>query len=448
MNAAIHWFRADLRLADNAALHAASAAADAVIPLFIFDPVILQAPDNGAPITAFMLRMLESLERDIAAAGGQLIFRHGPVLEELKAVVKATGARLLFYNRDYEPYARERDTAVEAWAREARLEVRSYKDGVLHEPTEILKDDGKPYGVYSAYARKWRKLPVDAVLPTVKFRRPAGLRLPRNIGLPTLKKLGFSTPLQLPPAGEQAARAQLDRFCSQALLRYGEGRNFPARAETSQLSPHIRMGAISPRTVFAAVSAVAKQHPESQEHLDTFTGELIWREFYRQILWHFPHAAARPMKEKFAALKWENNERLFAAWCEGRTGYPIVDAGMRQMNATGWMHNRVRMITAAFLTKDLLISYQKGERYFMQKLLDADLANNNGGWQWIASTGTDAQPYFRIFNPTSQARKFDAKEAYIRHWVPEVDSPEYSKPIVDHAQQRGKALAMFQQLLS
>jgi deoxyribodipyrimidine photo-lyase len=446
MNVAIHWFRADLRLRDNTALHAACAAADAVIPIFIFDPVILQAADTGAPITAFMLRMLESLERDVAAAGGRLIFRHGQVLEEMKAVFRESKAHSLFYNRDYEPCARERDGAVEKWARSVGIEVRSFKDGVLHEPDEVLKDDGKPYGVFTAYTRKWRLRSLDPVLPMVKFHRPAGLRHPRSSGLPSMRKLGVHTTIELPHAGEEAALRQLKQFAAAPLLHYREQRDFPALAGTSRLSPHVRMGAVSPRTVLAAVARAAKKHPRAGAQTDTFVGEWIWRDFYRQILWHFPHAATGAFREKYPHLKWHNNERHFAAWCEGRTGYPIVDAGMRQLNSTGWMHNRLRMIVAAFLTKDLLVSWQWGERYFMQRLLDADLASNNGGWQWSASTGTDAQPYFRIFNPLAQAKKFDPEGAYIHHYVPEIDSNDYPKPIVDHAKQRLKALALFKRI--
>jgi len=446
MNAAIHWFRADLRLRDNTALHAACAGFEAVIPVFIFDSAILKAPDTGAPITAFMLRMLESLERDVAAAGGRLIFRHGRVLEEMKDVFRESKAHALFYNRDYEPHTRERDAVVEKWARSAGIEVRSFKDGVLQEPDEVLKDDGKPYGVYTAYARKWRQRLLDPVLPSVKFRKHATLKLPRSVGLPSLKELGFTTQLTLPPAGEKAALEKLESFARGPALHYREHRDFPGLSGTSGLSPHIRMGAVSPRTVIAAVVRAAKRHPAASVQVDTFIGELIWRDFYRQILWHYPHAATGAFKAPYEHLKWNENERLFKAWCEGRTGFPIVDAGMRQLNSTGWMHNRVRMVVAAFLTKDLLISWQWGERYFMQRLLDADLANNNGGWQWSASTGTDAQPYFRIFNPLSQAKKFDPEGKYIHRWVPEIDTRDYPKPIVDHAAQRLKALALFRRI--
>jgi deoxyribodipyrimidine photo-lyase len=424
-------------------LHAACSESDVVIPLFIFDPVILRSSDTGAPITAFMLQMLAALEHDIAKAGAKLIFRHGPVLDEMKAVFREAKAHALYYNRDYEPYARERDAAVEKWAVGAGIEVRSFKDGVLHEPDEVLKDDGKPYGVFTAYARKWRQRPLDPVLPAATFPRGGSSKLPKNVALPDLKSLGFELAIELPPAGEQAARAQLDRFLRGPLLTYQDRRDIPAQAGTSQLSPHLRMGAISPRTVVAAAESAGKKNPAARAQIDTFVGELIWRDFYRQILWHYPHAATGAFKPAYADFKWGDDKALFAAWCEGRTGFPIVDAGMRQMKATGWMHNRVRMITASFLCKDLLLSWQSGERHFMQHLLDADLANNNGGWQWSASTGTDAQPYFRIFNPLAQAKKFDPEGAYIRRWIPEIDSSAYPKPIVEHAAQRLKALALY-----
>jgi deoxyribodipyrimidine photo-lyase len=443
MRTAVHWFRADLRLGDNTALHAACAEADAVIPVFIFDPAILRAPDTGAPITGFMLETLRALERDVAAAHGRLVFRHGRVLDEMKAMFRDSKATALFYNRDYEPFARERDAAVEKWARGAGIEVRSFKNGVLHEPHEVLKDDGKPYGVFTAYARKWRLRPQAPVLPAARFPQRAQPKWPRSVGLPTLKELGFKLAIKLPPAGEKAARAQLQRFVRGPLRRYATVRNFPAEAGTSQLSPHLRLGSISPRTVLASASRAARAQAKVASDAGTFVGELIWRDFYRQILWHFPHAATGAFKPAYRHLKWSNNERLFAAWCEGRTGFPIVDAGMRQLNATGWMHNRVRMIVASFLCKDLLVSWQRGERYFMQRLLDADLASNNGGWQWSASTGTDAQPYFRIFNPLAQARKFDPEGGYIRRWIPEIDSREYPRPIVEHAAQRLKALALY-----
>ncbi len=443
MKVAIHWFRADLRLSDNAALHAACTEAEVVVPLFIFDPLILGDSSTGAPIVGFMLECLGSLERNIEAAGGKLILRHGHITNELRMVLDATKATALFYNRDYEPMARKRDAEVEKMARSLGIEVHSYKDGVLHEPDEILKEDGKPYRVFTAYSHSWRSQPKAVVLPKVKFKRPPGFKNPPGLALPTINELGFTLDVPLPPAGERAGRERLKQFAEGDLLHYAERRDLPALDATSRLSPHLRLGTVSPRTVLASAAKAAEKEPAAQKQTNIFINELIWRDFYRQILWHFPHAATSSFKEEYQDLKWENDERLFKAWCEGRTGFPIVDAGMRQLNSTGWMHNRVRMIVAMFLTKDLLINWQWGERYFMQKLIDADLASNNGGWQWSASTGTDAQPYFRIFNPTAQAEKFDPEGAYIRRFVPETDTLAYPAPMVDHARQRVKALALF-----
>jgi deoxyribodipyrimidine photo-lyase len=443
MKVAVHWFRCDLRLADNTALHAATAAADAVVPIFIFDPKILESEDASANQVAFMIECLESLEKNIEAAGGKLIFRHGDILDEMRDILKKSGAQALFYNRDYEPYARERDAAVEKLAKSLDVEVHSFKDNVIHEPHEVLKADGKPYGVFTPYSRVWRSTPKPDVLRAVKFSRPAGFKDIPGIPLPSAKKLGFDVEIKLPPAGERAARDQLKKFVADDLLHYATNRDFPARHATSGLSPHLRLGTLSPRTVFAAAENVNHGHSQTKKSIDTFVGELIWRDFYKQILWNSPHVAKGCYRSQYDALKWENNEKLFAAWCEGRTGYPLVDAGMRQLNTTGWMHNRVRMVVAMFLTKDLLISWQWGERYFMQKLLDADLAANNGGWQWSAGTGTDAQPWFRIFNPLSQAEKFDPEGRYIHKYVPEVDTLKYPGPIVNHAAQRLKTLAMF-----
>jgi deoxyribodipyrimidine photo-lyase len=443
MKVALHWFRCDLRLCDNTALSAACSAVDAVIPLFIFDPAILTSPETGAPIVAFMLECLASLEANIKAAGGRLLFRHGDVATEMAQALRESGASALYYNRDYEPYARERDGSVEKLARSLGVEVHSAKDGVVHEPAEVLKADGKPYGVFTPYSRAWRLRARAAALPPVRFKRPAGLKEPKSVPLPTLKELGFSTTITLPLAGEKAGRDRLRQFVAGEVLHYADRRDFPNQEGTSRLSPHLRIGTLSPRTVLGAVEKAAREHPAARAQVETYVNELIWRDFYRQILWHYPHVAHSCFKAQYNDLKWQNNEKLFAAWREGRTGFPIVDAGMRQLNSTGWMHNRVRMIVAAFLTKDLLISWQWGERYFMQKLIDADLASNNGGWQWSAGTGTDAQPYFRIFNPTSQAQKFDPEGRYIRRYVPEADTLAYPAPIVDHAQQRVKALALF-----
>ena len=446
MKVAVHWFRCDLRLGDNTALHAASVAAETVVPIFIFDPKILRSRDVSPGQVAFMIECLRSVENDIAAAGGKLIFRHGQVVEEMTAVLRESEASALFYNRDYEPYACERDTAVEKLAHSLGVQVHSYKDNVVHEPHEILKADGNPYRVFTPYSRAWRSLAAPRLLPSVKFARARNLKNPRSLPLPSAKELGFACDLPIPSAGESAARQRLRKFAARNLLHYAENRDFPARDATSYLSPDLRLGTVSPRTVLAAANKAAQSHPNARKSIDTFVGELVWRDFYKQILRHFPHVAEGAFRPQYNVIPWKNDRKLFAAWCQGRTGYPLVDAGMRQLNTTGWMHNRLRMIVANFLTRDLLVSWQWGERYFMQKLLDADLAANNGGWQWCAGTGTDAQPWFRIFNPIAQARKFDPEGRYIQRYVPEIDTREYPLPIVDHAAQRARALELFRML--
>ena len=442
MTAIIHWFRRDLRLADNAALHAACRASREVIPVFIFDPAVLKTPDMGAPRVAFLLECLHSLQKNIEAAGGRLILREGDPWDVLRRIGEETGAKTLYFNRDYEPRSRERDARVESQAQALGWKVVSFQDDVIHEGGEILKSDGKPYVVFTPYAKVWRSRPKPELLPIVKFTSVPKARI-ESLPIPTLAKLGFTLDATIPSGGEKEGRKLLKQFAAGPLLAYRSVRDFPAMEGVSRLSPHLAFGTVSPRTVLDAVEKARAAQSAHGEEIDTFVGEIIWREFYRQVLWHYPHAATGCFRPQYDSLAWENNEKYFAAWCAGRTGFPIVDAAMRQLNQTGWMHNRLRMIVAMFLTKDLLVSWQWGERYFMQKLVDADLASNNGGWQWSAGTGTDAAPYFRIFNPNSQAAKFDPEGKFIARFVPEADSISYMAPIVDHAQQRMKALELY-----
>jgi deoxyribodipyrimidine photo-lyase len=442
---ALHWFRRDLRLLDNAALYHALKEYDAVYPFFVFDDKILTAPDIGAPRVHFLLNCLDSLQKNCAVQGGNLVIRRGPVVSEIEKLIHETGASAVFWNRDYEPYARERDATVEKALTARGVAAKHFADGVIHEPHEVLKADRTPYAVFTPYSRVWRSLPKPPPLPLAKFK-PVPKAVPSD-PLPTGQHLGFPLSIELPPAGERAGLDRMKFFMTSAAARYGTQRNFPNIDGTSQLSPHLRFGTLSPRTIFTAAEKLKSSQPEAKAEIDVFITELIWREFYRQILWHYPHVATRAFKPQYDSLKWENNETYFQAWCEGRTGYPIVDAAMRQLNQTGWMHNRLRMIVAMFLTKDLLIDWKWGERYFMQKLVDGDLAANNGGWQWSSSTGTDAQPYFRIFNPNSQAEKFDPEGRFIERYVPEANLiGKYPRPIVDHGTQRLKALALFKVL--
>lgn len=473
------WFRRDLRLHDQTALHhAARDFPDGIVPVFIFDDAILKHPDCGAPIVGFMLGCLEDLRDQLRQAGGELLFRHGPPLKELRKLAKETGASAVYYNKDYAPSACERDDRIERQLSANGLVVRGFKDQVIFEEQEILSaSKGEPYTVYTPYRKSWIKklaatfgpLGPDP-LPKPKLTFPEKIKNASNVGLPTAKALGhgLSHALAISP-GESVARQMLRRFIDRSLATYPATRNFPAMQDgTSKLSPHLRHGTLSPRTCVRAALEATVEHPEFRDPADTWIGELVWREFYQQILYNFPQVETTAFKPKFAKLKWSDRDDHFAAWCQGQTGYPIVDAAMHQLNTTGWMHNRLRMISAMFLVKDLRINWQLGERYFMQHLIDSETAQNNGGWQWSASTGTDAQPYFRIFNPASQSKKFDPEGAFIRQHVPALkDVParfihapqemtpiqqraagcvigqDYPPPIVDHAEARLKTLAMY-----
>jgi len=461
----IHWFRRDLRIYDNTALWNASVdSADGVIPIFIFDDSILRHPDCGGAIVQFMLGCLEDLRESLKKMGGDLLLLHGKPMKELKKVVKATGAKSIYFNKDYDPAAVERDVEVEEFFPKKGVEVKHFKDLVIFEEREILAvSSGEPYTVYSPYRGAWMKKlkseEPEEILPAAKLKFfPV-----KNLGVeaPTVESLGFERigGMEIEP-GETVGRKMLGDFAGKTLKNYAKTRNFPAMTHgSSRLSPHLRHGTISIReAVFTA-----KKHGA-----DVWLGELVWREFYQQILFNFPEVATGAFKEKYRKLRWRKDKKGFDAWCWGRTGFPIVDAGMRQLNATGWMHNRVRMIVAMFLTKDLRIDYRLGERYFAKRLIDHEVSQNNGNWQWSASTGTDAQPWFRIFNPVSQSKTYDPKGLYIRRWVGELErvpeeyihepqkmpedvqrkarcviGKDYPVPIVDHEEARRAALKMF-----
>lgn len=461
MNTTIHWFRRDLRLRDNTALLRAAAEGERVVPLFVLDDAILARRDTGAARVRFLLGCLHELAAGLAERGSRLIVLRGDPVTEVVRVARAVGATTVHWNKDYEPYARARDARVVETLTAAGIKAFQWKDQVLFEEREILTTEGRPYTVFTPYSRAWR---------TRKPTAPAGLpRLPplaADVALPTTplpsaEELGFATEADLPPPGEAAAHARLKRFAADRLADYADARNRPAEPGTSQLSPYLRFGAISVRSVYAATTGRGLG-------AKTFTSELIWRDFYQQILFHHPNVEREAFRSPMRGLGWENDRGLFAAWQNGETGYPIVDAAMRQLRAVGWMHNRCRMIVASFLTKDLLIDWRWGERHFMRELVDGDLAANNGGWQWAASTGTDSQPWFRIFNPVAQGEKFDPEGAYVRRWVPELrDVPArfvhrpwdltpleaagagltlgttYPERVVLHEERRPRALAMY-----
>lgn len=425
------WFRRDLRFEDNHGLWRALSTSDAVLPVFVFDPAILERLDDPADRRVdFIHRRLTELDARLRAAGrGGLLVVHGPVGEVWPDLIASHGLTTIHCNRDYEPDAVARDAAVAEIARSAGVAFHAHKDQVRFDRDEVLKPDGRPYTVFTPYKKRWLAAHLRADMKS----HPSEDLLGRLWGEPlppppTLAEIGFRrTDLVAPPREIDADR----------LRRYGADRDYPARDGTSRLGVHLRFGTVSPRAVIRRA-----------EDLDpVWLGELIWREFFMMILHHFPHSAAEAFKPAYAAVPWRRDDADLAAWREGRTGYPLVDAGMRELSATGFMHNRVRMVTASFLAKHLLLDWRLGERWFAAKLLDFDLAANVGNWQWAAGSGCDAAPWFRIFNPTLQMKRFDPDGAYVRRWVPEHGTPDYPAPMVEHAAARERTLAAFRSVL-
>lgn len=422
----VFWFRRDLRLEDNAGLYHALKAGGPVLPLFIFDTNILDRLEDKADLRVqFIHQELTRLSIELTELGSALLVKVGKPLEVWKQLLKEYPIANAYTNHDYEPYAIERDAAVEEMLRAAGGVLHTYKDSVVFEKHEVVKDDGLPYTVFTPFSRKWRaalKPFYYKSYPTLKYS--GAFIKTKPLPLPGLQDIGFI---------EQSFDFPARVVKNDIVAKYTEQRDFPAVNGTSHLGLHLRFGTLSIRKLLA----YALQRNE------TFVNELIWRDFYQQILFHFPHVVKGAFRKEYDAIAWENDEKKFAAWCEGRTGYPLVDAGMRELNATGYMHNRVRMVVASFLTKHLLIDWRWGEAYFAQKLLDFDLAANNGGWQWAAGSGTDAAPYFRVFNPQLQMERFDPQLKYVKKWVPEFGTPAYTKPIVDHKLAKDKVMAAY-----
>ncbi len=464
MQRAIHWFRRDLRLDDNTALAAAAQQAREVVPVFIVEDAFRTGPDVGAARLQFLLDSVAELRDALGRAGHRLVIRHGRAEEILPALVRETGAQAVFCNIRYEPYAQARDARVFNILNAAGVGMESFKDAVVWHQDEILTQAGNPFTVFTPYSKAWKVRAVPAPRPSFTKASCAALKhipsdtLPRDAA-----ELGFPCRQDFIRAGETAARVALEEFMRAKVLNYGTTRNVVDVDGTSRLSPHLRAGTLGIRTVLAALArARARANPEQAKHCEVFLNELIWREFYLQVLHNFPHVTRGAFRKEYDALEWGGSDAHFEAWCAGQTGYPIVDAAMRCLNATGWMHNRLRMIVAMFLTKDLLVHWQRGERYFMRQLVDGDMAANNGGWQWSAGTGTDAAPYFRIFNPTTQGMNCDPNGDFVRRWIPElaalrgaaVHEPwnepllaaKYPPRILRHEDQRAKALAMFKRL--
>ena len=452
------WFRKDLRLDDHTALDEATRDARGdVVPFYTSEPSRLARGDTAPARVRFVLESLADLAAAIERLGSRLALDHGEAQITVPRAALAARADAVYWNDEYEPAQRARDDAVERALRARGIAVRRFHDRLLAPPGAVMTRDRRPFVVFTPFARAAARLPSPRPRPPAA--RLASHDLPARVPA-TLERLGFREPVSARwPGGAGAARARLERFVEHGLARYAAHRDQLAAGAGSRLSADLGFGTLSVRTVLAAVRAAAADDPRLETAVRTFTSELRWRDFYAHVLFHFPHVERGAFRREYDALEWTGVPAHFDLWTAGRTGYPLVDAGMRELTSTGHMHNRVRMVVASFLTKDLLLDWRLGERHFMRHLVDGDLASNNGGWQWAASTGTDAQPHFRIFNPTLQGERFDPEGAYVRRWVNELaglpprfvhrpheapgGAPGYPRPIVDHAVQRERALAMY-----
>ncbi len=428
---ALFWFRRDLRVNDNAALYHALRSGLPVVPIFIFDQDILnRLEDKRDARVQFIHQAIVKLKGDIEAAGSTLIVRHGKPFDVISNFLNEYNVREVYTNHDYEPYAKQRDAAIATFLAQKNSAFHTFKDQCIFEKDEVLKDDGLPYTVFTPYSRKWKaKLNPFYLKPYPNHKYLDGFAKMPHAPLLSLAALGFLDSSIQSPSMEVG---------EEVIKKYHLTRDIPSIAGTSRLSVHLRFGTISIRALAS----------KAQQLNETYLNELIWRDFYMMILWHFPHVATSAFRPQYERIQWETNTKHFEAWCHGQTGYPIVDAGMRELNATGFMHNRVRMVVASFLTKHLLLDWRWGEAYFASKLIDFDLSANNGGWQWAAGTGCDAAPYFRVFSPDAQTLKFDPQLKYIRKWVPEFQELTYTRPIVDHKWARERALIRYKEGLS
>jgi len=423
----LFWHRRDLRIKDNSGLFNALTSGFKVQPVFIFDKKILSSLPPNDQRVVFIHQEIKKIKKAYQDLGSDLIVHYGDPIDLIPSLAATLNCEQVFTNADYEPYARLRDQAINDKLQEQAAKLIEIKDHVIFEKSEITKDDGLPYTVYTPYANKWKKNLVDShIAPVDSSSQTHQLHVvAENSELVSLQEMGFSDEVK-----NSFASAL---FPKDIISTYDQTRNFPAQDGTSRLSIHLRFGTISIREL----ASVAMKRNEK------FLNELIWRDFYQMILFHFPKTVNYAFKPNYDKISWERNDQHFKAWCEGKTGYPIVDAGMRELNETGFMHNRVRMVVASFLTKHLLIDWRLGEAYFAEKLLDFELASNVGGWQWAASSGCDAAPYFRVFNPTSQQQKFDPDFIYIKKWVAEYGTDRYPKPIIEHTFARERVLARY-----
>ena len=472
MKRVIHWFRRDFRITDNTALTAAVAAVAAagsdgeVIPVYIASDWKNGAHGShewtGPARQEFLCGCLASLAKNLEAIGGRLIIRRGDAVKELEKLVAETGATEIFANRDPDPFGRSVEARLETMAKARGLELFLPKDACIHEQHEVLTGQGTIFRVFTPYSKVWFGLPKRTPGPAIKkLTTPTDIS---SLPLPQLSDWGLSSSTILPEPGERAARERLKVFIAGPIAFYGERRDLMGVNGTSHLSQDLRFGLISPRQIYAAAKNVEESlPPEGRKSAMKFLAEIVWREFYMQLLWHYPELLKQEFNTTWRGMGWPGLPGVpdaFERWCTGRTGFPIVDAAMRQLAATGWMHNRARMITAMFLTKDLHLDWRLGEAFFMRSLVDGEIASNNGGWQWSAGTGADAAPYFRIQNPWSQTKRYDPEGTYIRTWIPELRNvsnasllepsadgrsiaPGYPAPMLDHSAERDRTLELF-----
>jgi deoxyribodipyrimidine photo-lyase len=431
-NNILFWHRRDLRLEDNHGLYKALNSDGKVISLFIFDSTILARLKPSDQRILFIHQEITRLKSEYQDASSDLHVYFGNPIDLIPQICFEFNIQKVVVNRDYEPYALQRDATIFELLKDKNIDFVGAKDHVIFEKQEVVKDDGKPYTVFTPYSRKWKARLTDADLAAFPSEKQLNnLRaFKEKQPLISLKELGFE--------GEQCVDFPKKTVRQELVSKYSEQRDFPAINGTSRLGVHLRFGTIS-------IRALARQVKELNE---TFLNELIWRDFYQMIIYHFPDSAEHSFKPIYDRIPWDNNEIHYQAWCEGKTGYPLVDAGMRELNATGHMHNRVRMVVASFLTKHLLIDWRWGATYFAEKLLDFELASNAGGWQWAAGSGCDAAPYFRIFNPALQLDKFDKQMVYVKRWVPEYGTSKYPQPIVEHATTTKRTIAIYKETLN
>ena len=429
MKIAIQWFRRDLRTTDNHSFYCALQSNHPVLPLFIFDTNILDRLSNKEDARVeFIHHSIQKLQIEFNKHGSGILVKVGKPEEIWPELLQQFEIAEVYTNHDYEPYGKNRDQSLADYLSSEGVSFKTYKDQVIFEKSEVTKDDGKPYTVFTPYKNKWKATLERNPIPSYPSEQHLNHLLKTETSIPSLEEIGFKPTGMLFPGTTVSEKL---------LSEYDQKRNFPSLPATSKLGVHLRFGTIS----------IREQAKIALLHSDTWLNELIWRDFYHMILWHFPHVKESAFKKDYDQIEWRTNQDDFEKWCNGKTGYPLVDAGMRELNSTGFMHNRVRMVVASFLTKHLLLPWQWGEAYFAEKLLDFDLAANNGGWQWASSSGCDAAPYFRIFNPSEQIKKFDSNYDYIKKWIPEWGTSNYPQPMVEHTFARNRALATYAKAL-